>query len=426
MEVNNRKRFLLIFIKALLASAIFALWLFRWATEVGNPWFEIDLSNIDPLEAELVKNQQEKKPLSSLLTKLFQESEETKSIVETKQPTNSLLWNVQQIKNPVSFHKENKIIIQNTEDEDEGIIHSSGSEEKVLTNPSTTKVLRRRSTESSSSSAGAALGIEKLAVLDQTDKYINEVLENAQKNLPPTGSEEDFSKKHEEICKKYSFICSIVSFDSTHTTKTKYIYLSLAIYTISQIDKLLVTETKVISQINGLTINGVQSDNRWYYTNQKITTNISIMKSYFEFIEIVSHEIGHLIDIDVLIGNSRYFDEQFTEAGQKNFRTDDPSLNFYRLSRVSESTQKKGITYLDFVSGYAQTNPFEDFAETLNFYLHDNKAFNLMKQDNPVLQKKYQFMEKLFGGKYLYAGGTDSQKIEKNRKMRPWDSTRFN
>lgn len=423
MEVNNRKRFLLIFIKALWASAIFAWGLFRWATEVWNPWFEIDLSTTDPLEAGLIANQQQKKPLRSLLTKLFQEESAPEPSKWPAETTGA--WNFQQIKNPTPLHQDKKLVIENVE-EDEEVIHSSGSEEKIITSPSSTRVLRRRSTESSSSSAGTALGIEKLTVLDQTDTYINEVLENAQKNLPPTGSEEDFSKKYQEICKKYSFICSIVSFDSTHTTKTKYIYLSLAIYTINQIDKLLVTETKVISQINGLTINGTQSDNRWYYTAQKITTNISIMKSYLEFIEIVSHELWHLIDIDVLVWNARYFDEQFTEAWQKNFRTDDPSLNFYRLSRVSESTQKKWSTYLDFVSGYAQTNPFEDFAETLNFYLHDNKAFNLMKQDNPILQKKYQFMEKLFWGKYLYAGWNDVQKIQKNQKMRPWDSTRFN
>jgi hypothetical protein len=54
---------------------------------------------------------------------------------------------------------------------------------------------------------------------------------------------------------------------------------------------------------------------------------------------------------------------------------------------------------LDFVTGYAKTDPFEDFAETYNFYLLHGAQFKEMAKTNKQILRKYLYMKY-----YIFAG----------------------
>lgn len=60
------------------------------------------------------------------------------------------------------------------------------------------------------------------------------------------------------------------------------------------------------------------------------------------------------------------------------FSLDDPSLEYYRYSRESETTRTATSEKSDFCSGYGMTNPFEDFAECHNLYLNNSQLFKKM------------------------------------------------
>lgn len=51
-----------------------------------------------------------------------------------------------------------------------------------------------------------------------------------------------------------------------------------------------------------------------------------------------------------------------------------------------------------FVSGYAATNQYEDFAESFTMYVFHNAAFRARASKQESLQKKYDFLhQKVFG-----------------------------
>jgi hypothetical protein len=56
---------------------------------------------------------------------------------------------------------------------------------------------------------------------------------------------------------------------------------------------------------------------------------------------------------------------------------------------LSEDIRQSSSKPEDFVSGYALTNPFEDFAEAHNAYHLHNKRFRTIAQSNSTLQQKY-------------------------------------
>jgi hypothetical protein len=45
----------------------------------------------------------------------------------------------------------------------------------------------------------------------------------------------------------------------------------------------------------------------------------------------------------------------------------------------------------DFVSGYAMTNKYEDFAETFTYFVMHNQDFLTKSQDSDILAQKYNF-----------------------------------
>lgn len=104
-----------------------------------------------------------------------------------------------------------------------------------------------------------------------------------------------------------------------------------------------------------------------------------------EQLKVFVHELGHIIDIFYL---------------KKGFFAD-PSDTFYGISWESFNTKKKGQKITDFVSGYALSNKYEDFAESFSFYVFHNEDFAKRAKKDAFLQKKYSFF-----GSYVF--GTDA------------------
>ena len=135
-----------------------------------------------------------------------------------------------------------------------------------------------------------------------------------------------------------------------------------------------------------------------------------------EIVGVFVHELGHIIDLGKMKGTSS-ISSNFVD-GRFKIPTDDPSVSFYRLSWQNEKKQKALAVREDFVSGYAMSDPFEDFAESFNFYVLHGKDFRAIKKESHTLAKKYEFLKnEVFEGIEF-----DSMRSTKNGK-RVWDST---
>lgn len=98
-----------------------------------------------------------------------------------------------------------------------------------------------------------------------------------------------------------------------------------------------------------------------------------------EFTKLFVHEFAHFVDVYVLTARSR--------------RIPDPSLDFYRISWESVNVKRSSESMSSFVSGYAATNQYEDFAESLTFYVFHNSVFYDRALKNESLRQKYLFLQ---------------------------------
>ena len=96
-----------------------------------------------------------------------------------------------------------------------------------------------------------------------------------------------------------------------------------------------------------------------------------------ELLAVSIHEFSHYIDI--------YF---FKKIGAK-----DISNWFYDISWYSTKVIYAWQTWKDFVSGYAMTNKYEDFAETLTYYVFHNQDFLIKTLESDILLAKYNFVK---------------------------------
>lgn len=138
-----------------------------------------------------------------------------------------------------------------------------------------------------------------------------------------------------------------------------------------------------------------------------------------EFTGVMIHEIGHTVDLGYLKEMNKLKPSEFKD-GKKAVYEGDPSLDFYKISWENEKIRNKKANNLDFVSGYAMSDPFEDFAESYVYYVLHNKDFRSKTQTSDTLLQKYNFMKYVvFGGKEFETGKLLTEKLNN----RPWDIT---
>jgi hypothetical protein len=108
-----------------------------------------------------------------------------------------------------------------------------------------------------------------------------------------------------------------------------------------------------------------------------ITLSNKIIKDG-EFIQLFTHEFAHFLDIYILSSSTK---------------RSDPSQEFYAISWNNATTKRVGQGIGSFVSGYAATNQYEDFAESFVFYIFQNQIFLDRAMKNDEIRKKYLFFQ---------------------------------
>lgn len=138
-----------------------------------------------------------------------------------------------------------------------------------------------------------------------------------------------------------------------------------------------------------------------------------------EMAAVLIHEIGHNVDLGYLGEMDQSEASQFSD-GKSLIYEGDPSLEFYRLSWENEQARKRTANNFDFVSGYAMSDPFEDFAESYVYYILHNADFKAKTQTSDIMLAKYRFMKDVvFKGKEYSTGVYKPEDLNR----RPWDIT---
>ena len=97
-----------------------------------------------------------------------------------------------------------------------------------------------------------------------------------------------------------------------------------------------------------------------------------------EAFSVFVHEFWHYYDIHTLVP-TRFWNM---------------SERFYELSWQDIDVLRPWLSTSDFVSGYAMTNMYEDFAESYTYYVLHNASFREKKSQSPILRQKYDFFER--------------------------------
>lgn len=230
---------------------------------------------------------------------------------------------------------------------------------------------------------------------------------------------------YNKLCKWYSQICDRTIFNWTFTYKEKIVYQGIILFLIRTIDRYMTYSKKLSDTIYSIRLNKDIDWRRWYAGHHSITINLWWIKSNKELKEVITHELWHVIDLGIIWWYSTKLDTDYTEFGEESFSIDDHSLEFYNLSWLSEKIRKDISSYKDFVSWYALTDPFEDFAECVNLYLNHYKVFAEMSKTNYIISQKFEFMKQLFWNKYIFTDQANLSKIQSDSTRRPWDSTKI-
>jgi hypothetical protein len=110
-----------------------------------------------------------------------------------------------------------------------------------------------------------------------------------------------------------------------------------------------------------------------------------------EFAALLTHECGHVTHGNML-GTSGSSSSAFKD-GNDIFYNDSPVAQFFAISWTTETVLKKEATKNDFVSGYAKSDAFEDFAESFAMYVLHRNAFKERAKTNTAIAAKLKWME---------------------------------
>lgn len=238
-------------------------------------------------------------------------------------------------------------------------------------------------------------------------------------------SDDIYKKKYELLCAENNIVCDKFVYDWDFLYKDKFVYLASTIYTINMIADDIQIWWNIYNQLHKITMRDVQWANRWSANWNNITFNMWSVKSYVEFVGLIAHELGHIVDLWVINWASAKKSIQYTEFDKSVFSIDDPSLDYYKLSWQSETVRNDDSVKEDFCSWYWMTDPFEDFAECHNLYLTHNAIFREWAKKNLVMRKKYNFFANLYDWQYLFYSSSDLTKFSPDGSWRPWDTTKM-
>ena len=229
-----------------------------------------------------------------------------------------------------------------------------------------------------------------------------------------------------KICTKYNDVCKKVSRWWTFTDENKSIKIAYVAFLLKNLDANIKRWDIPSKALMAMLINEKKWSRRWSANRDTITINAWWISYDNEFYQVVSHEMGHIIDLWWLQWRSGKKSKVFTEFNKEVFSIDDPSIEYYKYSWSSEKVRKSWMTREDFCSWYWMSDPFEDFAECHNLYLNHHDYFYHIALANPTVEKKYNFFSNLYGWKYInnseakYETRVDSYRAWDTTKLREW------
>lgn len=121
-----------------------------------------------------------------------------------------------------------------------------------------------------------------------------------------------------------------------------------------------------------------KSDVRWKMQNKKLKLFWIYNMTVSELLAVWIHEFWHFYDLYIL---------------EKKVSLD-ISDYFYYISWDWVSAIKAWLEQKDFVSWYAMTNKYEDFAESFTYYILHNSDFYKKSEDSLVLKQKYDYFSR--------------------------------
>ena len=125
-----------------------------------------------------------------------------------------------------------------------------------------------------------------------------------------------------------------------------------------------------------------------------------------EGVKVFVHEFGHAVDIEYLV---------------PRLLRSDASEEFYGISWQDIRVKLPKQTITNFVSGYAMTNKYEDFAESFGLYVFHNETFAARAQLDPIIARKYAFFQdRVFMNSEFVGTSFETAPLEKYL----WDTTK--
>ena len=226
-----------------------------------------------------------------------------------------------------------------------------------------------------------------------------------------------------KICDKYKNICNKVNRWGTFTDEDKTVKFVYVTYLLRKLDANISRWENPSKALDAMIINQKNWSRRGNANRHTVTINLWWMKYDNEFFQVISHEMWHIVDLWWLQWTSKKKHPIFTEFKKEVFALDDPSLEYYKYSRASETVRKSWMSKEDFCSWYGMSDPFEDFAECHNLYLNHHDYFRKIAMNNDTVKKKYNFMSNLYWWKYI----NDSEAKYENwsNSYRVWDTTKI-
>lgn len=250
---------------------------------------------------------------------------------------------------------------------------------------------------------------------DTKNKFLTNLYENIFSQSHASAFDE---KTYKKLCSYYSDYCSILSIDEDFSYHDKVYYSAISIYLLKFLKW---SFPNLLDDIYYIKLQKHAHWRRGYAWHHTVIINIKENMQYQEFSQVLTHELGHIVDLWFIEWDRLPKSTQFKEFWHISFYQNDPSLDFYAMSFLSEKVKKPEVYSKDFVSWYWMSDIFEDFAECFNMYVNHNFVFIQMSKESNILKKKYNYINKLMRWKYI-----NSWNIHNYRYWyRPWDTTKL-
>jgi hypothetical protein len=270
------------------------------------------------------------------------------------------------------------------------------------------------------------IGLQAAFGLNATVDYLDEL--NAGTPSRPAAENSLPADSAQSVARETDFLAAIKEMgitihpDTAYSTESRYSAVAEKHCAELVFRTLSVMPEETVDRLKNLTFYYTPSGRRGLGGNSTVILRCQEIGDR-ELVSVLVHELAHLYDTGVLEGSFLAGKSSFMDGSAPIYKND-PSLEFYRLSFLDESTLKPEAAEEDFVTGYAMTDPFEDFAETYNFYLLQGRTFRALAEQNKILKSKYLFMrDRVFAGQEFDYSSSSDRLAEPLVSYRNYDST---